>query len=128
MIYEALGSLRVFRNSVIGPPLPKIPVAVVVPAAVVESVSQLVAEYRADGAVIQSPAIEADLRDTPVGGKSDRSEISARLFLISIQIEDMYFHVLLLETQFIERELENSGRYSCTYGMSGRRKDALKMR
>lgn len=58
MIYETLGLLRVFEDGLVGPPLPHVPVAVVVSAAVVEAVCQLVAEDGANSTVIQSPEIE----------------------------------------------------------------------
>lgn len=61
MFYETLGLLRVLEDGLVGPPLPDVPVAVVVPATVIESMCQLVAEDSADGPVIQSPEIEKRL-------------------------------------------------------------------
>lgn len=72
VIYETLRSLGVLRDGVVAPPLPHVPVAVVVPAAVVESMGQLVAEDRADGAVIQYPAIEI-VSGEPIGANRKTS-------------------------------------------------------
>lgn len=61
MIYKTFDSFGVSRNSLVGPPLSHVPITVVVSTAVVESVSQLVTEDRADGAVIQRPEIEKSI-------------------------------------------------------------------
>lgn len=61
MIYKTFDSFGVSRNSLVGPPLSHVPITVVVSTAVVESVSQLVTEDRADGAVIQRSEIEKSI-------------------------------------------------------------------
>lgn len=74
MIYETLRSLSVLRDGLVAPPLPHVSVAVVVSAAVIESMGQLVTENRADGAIIQCPAIEV-ISGEQISEKSARRNI-----------------------------------------------------
>jgi len=56
MIYEALSLFGIFRDTLVGPQLLQISIAVVKPTAIVESVREFVSEDRADSSIIQCSA------------------------------------------------------------------------